>query len=71
MRHLLSSGQELLALQLYPTYLFLGVRTFLLWLDIIGFMFLEQLQLIFIVSLLKIFGKGFVLMWIKAYVSIL
>ena len=67
MRHLLSSGQELLALQLYPTYLFLGVRIFLLWLNIIGFMFLEHLQLIFIVSLLKIFGKGFVLMWIKAY----
>ena len=57
--HLLSSGQQFLTLQLYPTCLFLSVRICLLWLDIINFIFLMQLKLIFIVFLLNIFDSRF------------
>ena len=42
-RHLLSSGQESLTLQLYATYLFSGFRSCLLYLDIIDFIFLVEL----------------------------
>ena len=60
-KHLLFSGQEFLTLQLHRTHLFLGVRICLLWLDIIDFIFLVQLQLIFIVFLLNIFDNEFIL----------
>ena len=57
-KNLLSSGQDFLTLQLYPTFLFLGVRICLLWLDIIDFMFLVHLQLIFMVFFLNTFDNG-------------
>ena len=69
MSHLLSNGQEFLTLQLHSTCLFLGVRICFLWLDIIGFMFLVQLQLILIVFLLNIFDNRFALE--KCFFSIL
>ena len=57
--HLLPRRQQFSTLQLHSVCLMLGVRSCLLWLDIIDFKFLEELKLILIVFLLNTFDNMF------------
>ena len=58
MKHLLSSRQEFLTMQLHTGRLFLCVRTFFLWLGMMDFMFLFSIAN-FNSVLLNIYDNGF------------